>query len=109
MGYYTVWVVGSDIYDIIEEYGEDNDIPGTFPGLTFDYVGDVEEPGPAHHFAALDDEDYPSAIVTAAGQIVDTPHPGSEPDASVVVGVDRMRQFLERHPDEIITPMTWHT
>ena len=109
MGLYTVWVIGPSPYSVVEGYNETNDIPGSFPGLTFDYIADVEEPGPAHHFATLDDEEFPFAIVTAAGQIIDTPHPGTESDPSVVVGTDQMRRFLESHPNEIITPMTWHT
>ena len=109
MGYYTVWVVGPNIFDVIKDYEEVNDIPATFPGLTYDYFGDIEEPGPAHHFATLPDEEFPFAIVTAAGQIIDTPHPESKPDPSVTVGIDQMRRFLDSHPNDIITAMTWHT
>lgn len=109
MGYYTVWVVGPSPLEIVEQFDESNDIPGSFPGLTFDFIADTEEPGPASYFSALPDEDYPSAIVTATGQIIDAPHPGSEPDASVAEGIDRMREFLEGHLEEKITPMTWHT
>lgn len=46
MGTHTVWVVGPSPYSVVEEYDECNDIPASFPGLTFDYIGDVENPGP---------------------------------------------------------------
>ena len=109
MGNYTVWVVGPSQFDIIEDYQESNNIPAAFPGLTFDYVASIEEPGPARHFATLPDEEFPFAIVTAVGQIIHTPHPGSNPDPSVAIGTDQMRRFLKNHPNEIITPMMWHT
>ena len=109
MGTYTVWVAGPSPYTVVEEYDECNDIPGYFPGLTFDYIADVEEPGPAHYFATLLNDIAPFAIVTASGQIVLTPYPGSEEDASVSVGREKMRTYLENHPNEVITPMKWHT
>ena len=109
MGNYTVWVVGPCQFDIIEDYHESNNVSAAFPGLTFDYIAYVEEPGPANLFATLPDEEFPFAIVTPGGQIVHAPHPGSEPDPSVAVGTDQMRRFLERNPNEIITPMAWHT
>ncbi len=108
MGTYTVWVVGSSPYSAVEEYDECNDIPGSFPGLTFDYIADVEEPGPAYYFLTLLNDTPPFAIVTADGQIVRTPHPGSEQDSSVSVGRANMRAYLENHPNEVITPMKWH-
>ena len=109
MGIYTVWVVGPSQVDIIEDYQESNNIPASFPGLTFDYIASIEEPGPVQQFATLPDEEFPVAIVTAAGQIIQTPHPGSDPDPSVAIGTDQMRRFLESNPNEVITPMTWHT
>ena len=109
MGLYTVWVVGPLPYSVVEEYDECNDIRGSFPGLTFDYVAEVEEPGPAHHFATLPIDEFPFAIVTCNGQIVRAPHPGSMPHSTVMVGKDKMRTYLENHPNEIITPMRWHS
>ena len=99
MGYYTVWVAGPSPYSVVEEYDECNDIPGSFPGLTFDYIADVEEPGPAHHFATLPIDEFPFAIVTSNGQIVRrsssrirTPH------STVLVGKENMRTYLGRPP-----------
>ena len=108
MGFYTVWVLGPSPFIAVEEYDECNDIPASFPGLSFDFIGEVEEQGPAHYFAAFSDEDLPYAIVTADGQIVRETHPGSEPDPKVSVGRDKMREYLESHPNEAITPMRWH-
>ena len=109
MGYYTVWVVGTSPYSVVEEYDECNDIPASFPGLTFDYIGDVEEAKPAFHLANLPVEQFPFAIVTCNGQIVRSPHPGSGPDPTVLIGKEKMRTYLENHPDEVITPMRWHS
>ena len=109
MGTYRVWVAGADQFGIIEPYDEDNDVPGAFPGLTHDYICNIEEPGPASLFASASDEELPFAIVHGAGQIVRESHPGSTPDPSVKVGVGKMRTFLDSNPDEIITPMTWHS
>lgn len=108
MGYYTVWVVGRSPLEIVEQYDESNDISSAFPGLTFDYIGDVEEQGTAQDFATFSDEDFPFAVVTAECQIVADLHPGSQPNSRVLVGTDEMRRFLESHPDEVITPMNWH-
>ena len=108
MGNYTVWVVGQSPFSVVEEYDECNDVPATFPGLTFDYIGDAEEQGPAHHFATFSDEDFPFAIIAAEGQIVASVHPGSQPNSRVLVGTDEMRRYLEAHPDEVVTPMNWH-
>ena len=109
MGYYTVWVVGPTPFNIVENYDEENNISAVFPGLTFDYIAEVDEPGPAHYFATVPDEGFPAAIVTGTGQIVASPHPGSEPDPNVCVGKDALRKYLESHPDEMVTPMKWHT
>lgn len=109
MGVYTVWVVGPSPHSVVEEYDECNDIPGSFPGLTFDYIADVEEPGPAYYFLTLLNDTPPFAIVTANGQIVRTLHFGSEQDPSVSVGRENMRAYLENHPNEVITPMKWHS
>ena len=109
MGTYNVWVVGPEPYSLIWDYDEANDIPGSFPGLTFDYFGDDEEPGPASYFAGLPNEEFPFALVHVTGQIVMEPHPGSEPDASVRVGVDAMREYLEANADTMVTPMRWHS
>ena len=109
MGYYTVWVVGRYPLEIVEQYDESNDIPGSYPGLTFDYIVEIEEPGPAHYFASVLDDSHPFAIVTVNGQIVCNPHPGSEPDSTVTVGIGEIRAYLEANPEETITPMQWHS
>ena len=109
MGSYTVWVVGPSPYNVVEEYDECNDIPASYPGLTFDYIGEVEEPKPAHQFAGVPDDELPFAIVSIDGQIVDAPHPNSEHNPTVHVGRNVMRTYLENHPNEVITPMRWHS
>lgn len=109
MGTYSVWVVGPKPHGQIREFEETNDIPGSYPGLTFDYLGGEEEPGPAYFFAALPDDSFPFALVTISGQIVIETYPGSDPDPSVSVGVDQMRAWLEANPNERVTPMTWHS
>ena len=108
MGTYNVWVVGQDVFGTIEPYDEENDISGLFPGLTYDYFGEIEEPGPASLFAELPDEDFPFALVHPLGQIVRRPCTGSEPDPAVDVGVGKMREYLEANPGAMVTPMEWH-
>lgn len=109
MGLYTVWVVGPEPLSIIQDYNEERDIPAAFPGLTFDYIDGVEEPGPALHFASAPDQELPAALITGGGQIVATPHPGSEPDLSVEVGQAAVRRYLGEYPDAMVTPMRWHS
>ena len=109
MGLYTVWVVGPEPFDIIQSYDEEHDIPAAFPGLTYEYIADIEEPGPAHHFASLPDAELPAALVVDGQQIVATTHPGSEPDPTVEVGTAAMRRYLDDNPDAMVTPMWWHS
>lgn len=73
MGTYNVWVVGPEPHGLIWDYDEANDVAGSYPGLTFDYLGAEEEPGPASFFATLPDEDFPFALVTLSVQIVRGP------------------------------------
>ena len=108
MGFYTVWVIGNSPLEIVERYDEGNDIPGSFPGLTFDYIAEIEEPGPASHFATLHEDEFPFAIVSAAGQVVKRAYPGSDTDPTVIVGVEHLRKHLEENLDAMVTPMKWH-
>ena len=108
MGTYNVWVVGQDVFALIEPYDEEHDIPAAFPGLTYDYFGEIEEPGPAYHFVLLSEDEYPFALVHAAGQIVRQECPGSQPDPAVQVDVGVMLEYLEAHMDDMVTPMRWH-
>ena len=109
MGTYNVWVGGQDVFALIEPYDEGNNIPAAFPGLTYDYFGGIEEPGPAYHLVLLSEEEYPFALIMSTGQIAREALPGSEPDPSVSVGVDQMRAYLYGHPQETVTPMQWHS
>ena len=109
MGLYTVWVVGPEPLGIADAYNEERDIPAAFPGLTFDYVAEIEEPGPAHLFAGVADSELPAALAHGVGQIVATAHPGSSPNPAVEVGTDAMRRYLEDHGDAVVTPMRWHS
>ncbi|MCY4365436.1 MAG: hypothetical protein OXE17_04335 [Chloroflexi bacterium] len=108
MGYYNVWVVGPSPFSLVEEYDECNDIPASFPGLTFDFITDIEERGLASHFAALPNDELPFAVVFANGQIVRKAYPGSESDSRVLVGTEVMVEYLKARPEEIVTPMRWH-
>ena len=85
MGTYNVWVAGKNALEIIGDYDENHDIIGTFPGITYDYFKDIEEPGPAYAFAGYPDEDFPFAVIHAGGQLVREPYPGSMPFPSVAV------------------------
>ena len=109
MGLYRVWVLGPEPFDIIQSYDEERDIPAAFPGLTFDYITEIEEPGPAHLFAGVQDSELPAALVMDGCQIVATAHPGSEADPSVEVGTESMRRYLAANPDAMVTPMRWHS
>ena len=109
MGLYTVWVLGPEPFDIIQNYDEEHDIPAAFPGLTFDYIDEIEEPGPAHLFAGVPDQELPAALIHGTGQIVADPHTGPESDPSVEIGTEAMRRFLNDNPDAMVTPMWWHS
>lgn len=80
MGHYTVWILPGlppsetalqQAEEMIQPYSEmDNDIPGQWPGLSFDYY-EIEQTGltAAQALQRFNKGETPAAIITPEGQI----------------------------------------
>lgn len=82
MGRFTIWAItaqNQSVEELLEPYDEENDIPGTWPGLSFDYF-EIEEtisPGTAASNIQTNRGDMPWALICNTGQI-----PWAEPEAT---------------------------
>ena len=56
------------MFGVIEGYEKKYYAIGGFPGLTFDYFENIEEPGPARAFAEFPDNELPFAIIHASAR-----------------------------------------
>ena len=116
MGHYCVWIMtGLDnrahsvaqaqmaAETLIQPYDEENDIPGEWPGLGFDYYSpDI----PVHAAGFLLEEAAPDSLphvgVTAADGLQERLDPEDETGV-----IERLRQII-RDPGELVAVINWH-
>ena len=74
MGHYTVWVLtgpGEGLHTMLEPYNEENDVPGSWPGISFDYFEIEREtsPGELAEILHTGRGDTPHTMICPEGQI----------------------------------------
>ena len=123
MGTYTVWVATgasgstaarSEALELIEPYDEtENDIPGHWPGLSFDYCQPVTVRPTHDSIADLRAGAPPDVLITGDGQILQE-QPCTEVDTEeyrpVAYGIENMVTALLESPEPIaaVAVMKWH-
>ena len=124
MGTYNVWATTGEpdpsaatgaAQEIIALYDEtENDIPGEWPGLSFDYCEVVGSRTVAEAVGELRAGNAPSALVTPCGTQIRPEPPGwanadeEYAGVSVTYGADNMERELLADPAQSIVEMEWH-
>ena len=123
MGAYPVWVATAETsreaacrttLELIQPYDEtENDIPGHWPGMSFDYCETVSVRQTDDSVADLRAGAPPDALITGDGQIL-SEQPQTEVDAEdyrpVAYGIENMVTALLESPEPTagVTIMRWH-
>ena len=123
MGAYTVWIATAEtdreapyskVLQLIAPYDEtENDIPGHWPGVSFDYCETVTVRRTNDSIADLRAGAPPDALITGDGQIL-SEQPDTEVDADayrpVAYGIENMVTALLESPEPIaaVAVMRWH-
>lgn len=123
MGTYTVWIdtgaagskaASNEALELIAPYDEtENDIPGSWPGLSFDYCETVTVRRTDDSVADLRAGAPPDALITGHGQILaEQPHPADDTAEyrPVTYGIENMVTALLESPEPIagVAVMKWH-
>ena len=119
MGHYTIWAVADEpspesLMEMLEPYDEENDIPGDWPGMSFDYC-EVREAATAGELAKRlreGEKEIPDTLVSPKGQmrldcekVEETDH-----DMPAVVKGDLEELILEldEYAEKTAYVMDWH-
>ena len=118
MGHYNVWAVAPSVFELmnqLEPYDEENNIPGRWPGLSFDFYEIKGNASPGELAETLHQgvpDSLPDALVCPAGQI-----PLREPDQNrddcgmpplISGGRLRMMEELARSEESQVFILDWH-
>ena len=127
MGRYKTWTVTGtppgpeaqhQALKLAETYDETlNDIPGRWPGLSFDFIEPDyrENLSVADAMKLLEQGEPPAALITPDGQITSLDNRWDAPAeayVSLVAGagyLQEMKKALLENPEQAVTVMEWHT
>lgn len=118
MGHYLAWAITGPeegLHTLMDPYDEENNIPGPWPGLSFDYF-EVEghaSPGELADRIHRNQDDAPDVLICQAGQIrlASQQETNEEYGMPPLIpgGAMRMMQELAASETSVVYILDWHT